>query len=121
MAEKNDDFIHVNRAWIVVNGGYSIQQAVDMEKEQNSEGTDSNDIDDFCHVYRGYVYRGWTQRLDSEPIQRLDSDKQDQWKLFTTPDRLAPQIIFQEKTVTTENDVIHVQRLLDEKEVSIVL
>ena len=39
----------------------------------------------------------------------------------TTPDGPAPQIIFQEKTVTTENDVIHVQRLLDEKEVSIVL
>ena len=53
MAEKNDDFIHVNRAWIVVNGGYSIHQAVDMEQEQNSEGTDSNDVDDFCHVYRG--------------------------------------------------------------------
>ncbi len=34
--------------------------------------------------------------------------------------RPPPQIIFQEKTVTTENDVIHVQRLLDEKEVSIV-
>ena len=33
--------------------------------------------------------------------------------------RPPPQIIFQEKTVTTENDVIHVQRLLDEKEVSI--
>ena len=56
MAEKNDDFSHVNRAWIQVNGGYSLHQAVDMEEEQNSEGTDSNDINDFCHVYRG-----WTQ------------------------------------------------------------
>ena len=56
MAEKNDDFSYVNKAWIQVNGGYSIHQAVDMEEEQKSEGTDSNDIDDFCHVYRG-----WTQ------------------------------------------------------------
>ena len=56
MAEKNDDFSHVNGIWIQVNGGYSLHQAVDMEEEQNSKGTDSNDSDDFCRVYRG-----WTQ------------------------------------------------------------
>ena len=53
MAEKNHDFSHVKRAWIEVNGGYSLHQAVDMEEEQSSEGTDSNDSDDFCDVYRG--------------------------------------------------------------------
>ncbi len=40
MAEKNDDFSYVNKAWIQVNGGYSLHQAVDMEEEQNNEGTE---------------------------------------------------------------------------------
>ena len=58
-------------------------------------------IDDCCHVYRGRTQ-----------INKISGSY--------SPDRLAPQIMYQEKTVTTENDVIHVQRLLDEKEVSIV-